>query len=184
MPVSQNDDGRPSRALVLAAREWKARIVALSSQRFRLRYGFWRPLLSVLGAGPAFSGVHLDEENMRIRMGWGFRATVPLAAIQSVRRSANNWSGIGVHGWAGWWLVNGSVAGIVRIEIDPPARARVLGVPVRLRILEASLEDPDGLVSALEGAPSRHRWRRVRRAPTADGSVRRSSRTDPPRSVR
>jgi hypothetical protein len=66
-----------------------------------------------------------------------------------VRRSGNRWNGIGVHGWGGWWLVNGSVAGIVRIEIDPPARARVLGVPVRLRILEVSMQDPEALVAAL-----------------------------------
>jgi hypothetical protein len=121
------------------------------SPPFALRYGLLRPLLSVLGVGPAFSGVEFDGPNLVVRMGWAFRARVPLASIQNVQRSANRWSGIGVHGWGGWWLVNGSVAGIVRIEIDPPARARVIGVPVRLRTLEVSLQDPDGAVAALRG---------------------------------
>ncbi len=123
--------------------------MAESKRRFPLRYGLWRPLLSVLGAGPAFSGVRLDGRTMEVEMGWGFRTKVPLTTVQSVRRSGNRWNGIGVHGWGGWWLVNGSVAGIVRIEIHPPAHARVLGFPVRLRILEVSLEDPDGFVAAL-----------------------------------
>ncbi len=108
-----------------------------SPQTFDFRYGFWRPLLSVLGLGPARTGVQVDEQTMRVKMGWGFR-------------SANRWAGIGVHGWAGQWLVNGSVAGIVRITIDPPSRASVLGVSVRLRLLEISLEDPDGFVAAVE----------------------------------
>ena len=128
--------------------------MAQSSGRFALRYGFWRPLLSVVGAGPAFSGVRLDGTEMQVKMGWGFRATVPLASVKRVCRSPNRWNGIGVHGWAGWWLVNGSVAGIVRVDIDPPARARVLGVPVRLRTLEMSMQDPDGLVAALGGSRS------------------------------
>jgi hypothetical protein len=107
--------------------------------------------LSVVGVGPAFSRLEVDETSLDVRMGWGFRATVPRASIRSVRRSGNRWNGIGVHGWGGWWLVNGSVAGIVRVEIDPPAKARVLGVPVRLRTLEVSMQDPEAVVAALSG---------------------------------
>jgi hypothetical protein len=119
-------------------------------ERFGFRYGVWRPLLSLLGLGPAFSAVELDERELRVRMGWGFRTAIPLASVRSVNRSPNRWSGIGVHGWAGRWLVNGSVKGIVRMEIDPPGRARVLGVSVRLRTLEVSLEDPEGFIAALQ----------------------------------
>jgi hypothetical protein len=61
--------------------------------------------------------------------------------------------GLGVHGWAGWWAVNGARAGAVRIDIDPPSRARVCGFPVRLRTLWLSLVDPDGFLAAL-GRPS------------------------------
>lgn len=126
-----------------------------SPQTFDFRYGFWRPLLSVLGLGPARTGVQLDEQTMRVKMGWGFRAEVPVASVRSARRSANRWGGIGVHGWAGQWLVNGSVAGIVRITIDPPTQASVLGVSARLRLLEISLEDPDGFIAAVEAFAGR-----------------------------
>ena len=57
--------------------------------------------------------------------------------------------GIGVHGWRGRWLVNGAANGLVAVEIDPPACARVLGVPVRLRYVRVSVQDPDALVAAL-----------------------------------
>ncbi len=57
--------------------------------------------------------------------------------------------GWGVHGWRGRWLVNGSSHGIVVLGIDPPARARTLGLPVRLRELAVSLEDPVGFAAAL-----------------------------------
>ena len=126
-----------------------------SGRQFGIRYGLSRPLLTVLGLGPAFSGISLDDSNLRVKMAWGFRATVPLASIRSVSLPGNRWAGVGVHGWRGWWLVNGSVTGIVRIEIDPPALARVMGVPVKLRILDVSASDPDALVAALKAARSR-----------------------------
>ena len=34
-----------------------------------------------------------------------------------------------MHRWRGRWLVNGAAGPLVAIEIDPPARARVLGFP-------------------------------------------------------
>jgi hypothetical protein len=68
------------------------------------------------------------------------------------------WSGPvwswGVHGWKQRWLVNGSSHGIVVLSIDPPARARVVGVPVRVRELAISLDDPVGFAAALGFAPA------------------------------
>ena len=83
-------------------------------------------------------------------MAWGFSADVPRSAIADARR----WEGrrplsIGVHGWRGRWLVNGSRQGLVVIDVDPPHRARVAGVPVSLRELIVSVEHPDDLVAAL-----------------------------------
>jgi hypothetical protein len=46
--------------------------------------------------------------------------------------------------------VNGSGSGIVVLELDPKQRAYVLGVPVGLRQLMVSAEDPSGLIAALE----------------------------------
>ena len=120
-----------------------------SVQTFRFRYGLFRPLLSVLGAGPAFSSVTLDDDRLRVRMGWTFRAEVPRRSIAGARPFHGMIGGIGVHGWRGVWLVNGAASGVVAIDIDPPGRARVLGVTVRLRTLQVSVESPDALIAAL-----------------------------------
>jgi hypothetical protein len=53
----------------------------------------------------------------------------------------------GVHGLAGRWLVNGSSRGLVAVTIEPPARAFVVGFPVRLRVVTVSVEDPEGLIA-------------------------------------
>src|SRR5262245_22938450 len=114
----------------------------MTGRHFALRYGTLRSLLSLLGLGPTFSSVDFDERELRVRMGWAFRTTVPRSSITAAVRDRDMWWGIGVHGWAGRWLVNGSVAGIVTIRIEPPGRAWVLGWPVRLRELSVSLVDP------------------------------------------
>lgn len=82
-------------------------------------------------------------------MGWWFSADIPRSAITSATSDHAFVGGIGVHGAGGRWLVNGAAKGIVRIEIDPRARAKVLGVPVRLRQLRVSMEEPDALIAAL-----------------------------------
>ena len=120
-----------------------------SARTFAIRYGLFRPVLSVLGAGPAFSRVDIDGDHLRVRMGVAFRADVPLSSVTGANRFSGLAGGIGVHGWRGTWLVNGSIRGIVSIDIDPPARARVLGVPVRLKVLQVSVESPDELIAAL-----------------------------------
>src|ERR1700678_1839044 len=102
---------------------------------FPLRYGTLRPVLSTMGLGPAFSRVSVDGDRVRVRMGWGFRADIAKASIVDAAIDNDPVGAIGVHGWRGRWLVNGAAGGVVRIEIDPPARAFASGVPVRLRQL-------------------------------------------------
>lgn len=123
-----------------------------STQQFRIRYGVTRPLFSLLGAGPRFSGVSVDGDRLRVRMGWMFRAEVPLSSISGVKRHRGFVGGIGVHGGRGTWLVNGGIKGIVDIEIDPPAQARVLGVRARLKQLQVGVEEPEPLISVLSGS--------------------------------
>jgi hypothetical protein len=123
-------------------------------QRFRIRFGALRLVLGVMGAGPRFSVVEVDPFEVRVRLGWMFRAVVPRAHIRLAEPSSPGLSqGIGVHGWRGNWLVNGSLRGVVAVQIDPPVRAWVTGWPVRLRTLQVSLEDPDGFLAALAAAP-------------------------------
>lgn len=116
---------------------------------FPIRYGFFRPLLSVVGAGPAFSRVEIDGDHLRVRMGWTFRADIPLTSVTGAKAFSGLAGGIGVHGWRGTWLVNGGIRGIVEIAVDPPARGKVLGLPVHVRVLQVSVESPEELIAAL-----------------------------------
>jgi hypothetical protein len=123
-----------------------------TSRRFRIRYGALRPLLSIMGLGPSMSTLELDGDQLRVRMGWAFRSSIPLASITGARPDSRLVGGIGVHGWRGRWLVNGAASGIVAIDIDPPARAAVLGVPVRPRSLRVSVDEPEAFMAALRSA--------------------------------
>ncbi len=117
---------------------------------FELRYDRWCGwLLCVLGMGRPFTRVRVGDAFVDVRMGWSFHATVPRDRIRRAVEADRPFVGWGVHGWRGRWLVNGSLQGLVAIEIDPPICARVLIAPVRLRTLYISLVDPDGFRAAL-----------------------------------
>jgi hypothetical protein len=85
-----------------------------------------------------------------VRMGWAYRAAIPLSAIKSAAVAPDVTKlTSGAHGFRGRWLVNADSKGIVKVDVDPPARAWTLVMPVRLRELQVSMEDPEGLVLAL-----------------------------------
>jgi hypothetical protein len=120
--------------------------------RFAIRYdGWFRKVAGVMGLGPGVSLVSVGPSDLRVRMGWGFQTRIDRSAIGKVVRHTGALGGIGVHGWGGIYLVNGSMNGVVRIEIkdSSPQRARCTGLPVKLRTLMISLEDPDGFQAAL-----------------------------------
>ena len=106
------------------------------------------PLSTVFGVGPRHSDVRVEDGTLHVSMGWGFRATVPLASIGSAEHYTGRITAWGAHGWRGRWLVNGSSRGVVALTIDPPATARVMGVPVTLKELAVSVTDPDALIDA------------------------------------
>ena len=103
---------------------------------------------------PRRSYLELAADRVRVRMGWGFRADIPRPSLRAPRRVSNAIS-IGVHGRRGRWLVNGAAGPLVAVAIDPPAPARVLGVPIRLRELIVSVPDPDAVIAELSppGSP-------------------------------
>jgi hypothetical protein len=109
--------------------------MAEQSARFPIRFGTLKPLFVVTGLTPRRSYVDVAPDVVRVRMGWGFSADVPRGSIRSARPVAEKRWSIGVHGWRGRWLVNGAGGPLVAIEIAPPARARVLGIRVRLHKL-------------------------------------------------
>ncbi len=125
-----------------------------TSQRFDLRFGNIRWLLSLLGTGPSRSWVEVDDTEVRVRMGWAFRATIPRSAIQSVdAEDMKGWVGIGVHGFRGRWQVNGALGRGVAFDLAPGSgqavRARVCFVPIRLKRLRVGVTDHEGLLTAL-----------------------------------
>jgi hypothetical protein len=107
------------------------------------------PLVLLLGMGPKHSCVRVGEDSISVTMGYGFRATIPRQNVRAIMPDTASVGGWGVHGWRGTWLVNGSSAGIVRVELEPGVRAWVMGVPVRLTTLRISLNTPDELMSLL-----------------------------------
>jgi hypothetical protein len=118
--------------------------------RYEFRYdGPSRVLLTVLGLGRRFSSMDVDDSTLRVRMGWGFRATIPRSAITSVAPDQRRPISRGAHGWRGRWLVNGAGRGLVTITIDPHVRGWCVGVPLRLRELTVSAAAPTELIGAL-----------------------------------
>ena len=123
------------------------------SRRFPLRCSpLNKALLTALGMGPRSSLVEVDAA-ARVQMGWGFSASIPRASVVGVRRDPSRPLNVGVHGWHGRWLVSGAREGIVKVAIEPSARASVCGVPVSLRELRVSLEEPEELIASLAQAP-------------------------------
>ena len=119
---------------------------------FTLRYGrFSRALMGLVAAGPDSSGIAIRDGDLSIKMGWSFSGHAPRASVAGARPLAGTVFSRGVHGWRGYWLVNGAGDGLVEVRFDPPMRARVMGFPVHARQLRVSVDDPDGLVSALGG---------------------------------
>jgi hypothetical protein len=128
----------------------------VASSWFEMRYAeLLKPLLTAMGMGPAASGIEVTSEELRVQMGWTFCAHIPIHDVLQVDRAAPaRLLGWGVHGGGGRWLVNGSRQGVVRIEIDPATRGRVLGVPVRLATLLVSVVDPEMFVDTVNRARS------------------------------
>lgn len=119
--------------------------------RYEFRYDRWCGwLLGLMGHGRRLSHIQVNDSTVRVRMGLAFATTIPRASVTSVvdvgHRRVLGW---GVHGWRGRWLVNGSSSGLVTIALDPPVRARVMGIPVRLRELTVSVVEPAALIADL-----------------------------------
>jgi hypothetical protein len=106
-------------------------------------------LSSALGLTPSKSYLDVAHDDVEVRMGWAFRARFPRSAIASASVSDLRPLSRGVHGFRGCWLVNGSGRGIVTIRLAPDQRARVIGVPVRLRELLLSVDEPSRVAASL-----------------------------------
>lgn len=123
-----------------------------SLHRFPIRFEKLYALVSTaVFLPPSHASLELDDALVHVRMGWAFRVTFPRTAIVAAAPSPNVLLTRGVHGFGGRWLVNGAGTGLVRFELAPNARGRVLGVPVTVRELVVSVEDPSTLLAELAG---------------------------------
>jgi len=127
----------------------------MGTERFAISYdSAW--LLTLVGMGPRSSGVEVDSDEIRVRMGSVFRLDIPRGSVRSVSRdpALGGQATWGVHGLSGRWLVNGSADGLVELAIEPPCyTGRGLGTlfrKVRVKSLTVSLADPAGFIAALE----------------------------------
>ena len=126
------------------------------SHRFPIRFSPGnRILFRCLLISPSRSYIQLDGEKLQVRMGWAFSARIPRRLVAKagpgkppfIRFTA------GAHWWGrGRWLVNGAPDGIVDVELSEPVRAFCI-VPIRLKVLSVSLEDPEAFLAALGATP-------------------------------
>jgi hypothetical protein len=117
--------------------------------QFAISYdSFFRVLATITGLGQG--RVEIEGDRIDVRMGWAFRASIPRASVQKAEQIDRipPLFGWGVHGWNGRWAVNGSQRGAVKLTVEPAAKGRVLFVPVTLRELSLSLEEPEAFVVA------------------------------------
>lgn len=121
-----------------------------------MRYAFSRGappirvLLGVLAIPPHSRYVDLDDDSIRVRLGWSFRLTAPRSSVVAALLDRGRIGGIGAHGWRGTWLVTTTSRGLVRIVLDPPQRATVCGVPVTVKVLRVSVAEPVVLLADLQ----------------------------------
>jgi hypothetical protein len=126
--------------------------VTRSAKRFPIRFDAWyRALSTALFLRPASSYVDVSDAAVHVQMGWAFSASFARSAVVATERLAAAPLSLGVHGFGGRWLVNGASDRILAIDLEPVQSARVLGIPVRLRQLLVSVDDPAALAERLRG---------------------------------
>jgi hypothetical protein len=124
----------------------------MEPQRFIIQFDPWyRILSSTLFLPPAGSYVEVNDQEVRVQMGWAFRTRFPRSAVTRAEETHTHPLSRGVHGFAGRWLVNGSGRGIVSISLTPTQRGYVMGFPIRLRQLMVSVTEPSALIERLFG---------------------------------
>jgi hypothetical protein len=111
----------------------------------------WRPLLAIFGGTAGRSYVEIEPAGVHARYGWLFDKRFALSEIESVGRMDWPWW-LGI-GWRSN-LVNligltGSTEGAVVIRFRKRYLIWLL-IPLPMRRLAITLEDPDGFVVALE----------------------------------
>ena len=118
--------------------------------RFDIAFGRITPLLIATGMPQSTAYLDIGDTTLDVRMGWSFKASIPLASITTVEALDRKAISIGVHGWNGRWLVNGRSDQLVQITIDPAVKAKAVLYPIKLRELTVSVDNRDEFVRVLQ----------------------------------
>jgi hypothetical protein len=130
-----------------------------SVRQFPISYDDMGPISVVadraLGGGPERGRVEVHADRLVLRMA-DFTIEMPRDSVREVTRSMMQTHGtIGVHAKDGQWLANGSAAGLVDIELEPPCHThRCLSTLFLRRTVNSvvvSLADPEGFIASIEG---------------------------------
>lgn len=109
------------------------------------------PLLAICGGLPRSSYVEVGPQEVLLRFGWGFAATIPRDDIEHVRPA--RWSALAGLGWRvtlkGSIGLIGSLSGVVEISLKRRRVFRVVFLPWPTRKLYVSLQDPEAFLRAL-----------------------------------
>jgi hypothetical protein len=112
--------------------------------RFAIKYDrITRTVFTPFRLGPRHSWIDVGDDEVQVRLAWGFRVAIPRSSITSVAPTTRRVFDRGVHGWRGRWIVNGARTGLLDLHLDPPARARTLLGGVNVTCLTVSLDEPD-----------------------------------------
>ena len=112
----------------------------------RLSRWFFVPLL----LGERHAEVSLTDAELRVRMGWAFRATIPRSSIRGAARRGDVTWAIGVRRRTAPDVARERLEqGIVFLDLDPPVRGRAGPFPITIERLALGLEDPDAFVRDL-----------------------------------
>jgi hypothetical protein len=122
----------------------------MSIERIPIRFDPWYRILSIaVLLRPRDSYLEVGSNQVKVRMGWAFETTFPRDSVISAAPLDTAPLSRGVHGFAGSWLVNGAGDRVLALDLKPAGSARVMGIPVKLRRLMVSVDEPARLAIRL-----------------------------------
>lgn len=109
--------------------------------RFAFRFTGANKAMVLLGLTPRTCYLELRGDDVVVQFGWAFRCRFPRTSITSITDDTEPVRAWGAHGWRRVWLVNGTSKALLRIDLEPLARGRVLLFPLRIRALRLGIDD-------------------------------------------
>ena len=116
--------------------------------RFPIRVDpWWYPLLALFGVSSPRAYVAVEDDVVAVRFGF-YKHRLRRDNVVAAGPVRRGWwyrvaAGIGWHtDFATSLAVNGSLAGLVELQLATPERGRLLGIPMRFTRLWISLEQP------------------------------------------